>query len=317
MELRDLGVGIEIDDFGTGYSSISYLRRLPIDTVKVDQTLIRDIATDRQQVTFVGAILRLIESVGLRSIVEGIETFDQMDQLRRLGCLYGQGHFFSKAVPAGELTRLLTVQQLASRGLTVAITSRPGLQRRSRQVRDSLGRLLLIPRVARLSARTPKNLLVGWNHYWSSIRSTGVGGDVLWDTGDLDEIPTYLPQLRKYLDPCPAVDRRRLRQRPIHQAAGGRIFLDHGARPIAERSGTCPAGIRGRSGHRLSGARPDRARVDSRTRRGVRDGQHLRSRGLSHPQPGRPGDHGTELAVRSSARVDGSSWPRRTSGAAR
>ncbi len=66
--------------------------------------------------TFVGAILRLIESVGLRSIVEGIETIDQMDQLRRLGCLYGQGHFFSTAVPAAELTRLLTVQQLASRG---------------------------------------------------------------------------------------------------------------------------------------------------------------------------------------------------------
>jgi len=116
MELRALGVGIEIDDFGTGYSSISYLRRLPIDTVKVDQSLISEIASDRHQVTFVAAILRLIESVGLRSIVEGIETVDQMNQLRRLGCLYGQGHFFSRAVPAAELTRLLTVQQLASRG---------------------------------------------------------------------------------------------------------------------------------------------------------------------------------------------------------
>jgi len=116
MELSALGVGIEIDDFGTGYSSISYLRRLPIDTVKVDQSLIREIATDRQQVIFVGAILRLIESVGLRCIVEGIETIDQMDQLRRLGCHYGQGHFFSTAVPAAELTRLLTVQHLASRG---------------------------------------------------------------------------------------------------------------------------------------------------------------------------------------------------------
>ena len=72
----------------------------------------------------------------------------------------------------------------------MAIKSRPGLQRRSRQVRDTLGRLLLIPRVARLSARTPKNPLVGWNHYWSDINSTGVGGDVLWDSGDLDEIPT-------------------------------------------------------------------------------------------------------------------------------
>jgi len=78
---------------------------------------------------------------------------------------------------------------------------RPGLQRRTQQVRQSMRRLMLIPRVARLSARTPKNLLAGWNHYWSSVRNTGVGGDVLWDTGDLDEIPTYLPLLHRYLDP--------------------------------------------------------------------------------------------------------------------
>ena len=95
--LRRLGVGVEIDDFGTGYSSISYLRRLPIDTVKVDQSLITDIASDGQQVTFVSAILRLIESVGLRTVVEGIETVEQRDQLCRLGCLYGQGHYFSRA----------------------------------------------------------------------------------------------------------------------------------------------------------------------------------------------------------------------------
>ena len=83
----------------------------------------------------------------------------------------------------------------------MAIKLHPGLQRRSRQVRLSLGRLLLIPRVVRISARAPKNLLVGWNQYWSSIRSTGVGGDVLWDTGDLDEFSTYLLHMRKHLDP--------------------------------------------------------------------------------------------------------------------
>jgi len=89
----------------------------------------------------------------------------------------------------------------------MAIKSRPGLQRRSKQVRDSLGRLLLLPRVLRLSAHTPKNLLVGWNHYWSGVRSTGVGGDVLWDTGDLDEVLNYLPQLRRHFDPrLPMID---------------------------------------------------------------------------------------------------------------
>jgi diguanylate cyclase len=114
--LRRLGVGIEIDDFGTGYSSISYLRRLPIDTVKLDQSLIQDITTDGQQVTFVQAILRLIDSVGLRTIVEGIETASQMDQLRQLGCIYGQGFHFSEAVPADRFTQLMTDQEMAPRG---------------------------------------------------------------------------------------------------------------------------------------------------------------------------------------------------------
>jgi len=59
---------------------------------------------------------------------------------------------------------------------------------------------LLVPRVAWLGLRTPKDLLVGWNHYWSSVRSTGVGGDVLWDTGDLGEIPVYLSIMKEYLD---------------------------------------------------------------------------------------------------------------------
>ena len=116
MTLKNLGVGVEIDDFGTGYSSISYLRRLPIDTVKVDQSLIRDIATDSQQATFVSAILRLIESVGLRTVVEGIETAAQRDQLHNLGCLYGQGFFFSEPVTAELMSRKMVRQHNAADG---------------------------------------------------------------------------------------------------------------------------------------------------------------------------------------------------------
>ena len=107
LTLKKLGIGIEIDDFGTGYSSISYLRRLPIDTVKVDQSLITDIAVDAHQATFVGAVLRLIESVQLRAVVEGIESTPQLEQLIALGCDYGQGHLFSEAVPADQMIRLL------------------------------------------------------------------------------------------------------------------------------------------------------------------------------------------------------------------
>ncbi len=99
LALRRLGVGISIDDFGTGYSSISYLRRLPIDSVKVDQSLIADITTDPTQVRFVGAILQLIEAAGLAAVVEGIESLEQMRTLAELGCRYGQGFLFGQPGP--------------------------------------------------------------------------------------------------------------------------------------------------------------------------------------------------------------------------
>lgn len=98
-ELRDLGVGLQIDDFGTGYSSISYLRTLPADTVKVDRSLIQDMASDPQQQKFVAAILQLIFSAGLKAIVEGIETAEQAILLQTMGCLYGQGYFYDRPLP--------------------------------------------------------------------------------------------------------------------------------------------------------------------------------------------------------------------------
>ncbi|QYF75462.1 EAL domain-containing protein [Cryobacterium sp. PAMC25264] len=98
-QLRDLGVGLQIDDFGTGYSSISYLRTLPADTVKVDRSLIQDMASDPQQQKFVAAILQLIYSAGLKAIVEGIETAEQAVLLQTMGCLYGQGYFYDRPLP--------------------------------------------------------------------------------------------------------------------------------------------------------------------------------------------------------------------------
>ena len=108
IALRELGVGTAIDDFGTGYSSISYLRRLPIDSVKVDQSLIADITTDEAQVHFVGAILHLIESAGLEAVVEGIESVDQIDRLAALGCRYGQGYHLGRPTPWDDMIRLHT-----------------------------------------------------------------------------------------------------------------------------------------------------------------------------------------------------------------
>jgi diguanylate cyclase len=102
-----LGVGLEIDDFGTGYSSISYLRNLPVDTAKIDRSLIQDVAGDPGQRDFVAAILQLIRAAGLNVVAEGVETRAQADQLTALGCPLAQGYYFSRPVTAEQFTRLL------------------------------------------------------------------------------------------------------------------------------------------------------------------------------------------------------------------
>ncbi|RAX44081.1 diguanylate phosphodiesterase [Arthrobacter sp. AQ5-06] len=105
--LRGLGVGIEIDDFGTGYSSISYLRRLPVDRVKVDRSLIEGLGTDPSQPALVAAVLQLVRACGLEAVWEGVETAEQAEHLRNLGCLSAQGYFFSKPVPPEQIPALL------------------------------------------------------------------------------------------------------------------------------------------------------------------------------------------------------------------
>ena len=105
--LRALGVGLEIDDFGTGYSSISYLRRLPVDTVKVDRTLIQDITEDDGQLQFVSAVHGLIQAAGMEAVFEGIETAEQAERLRQLGCRSGQGYYFSRPVAAARIAEML------------------------------------------------------------------------------------------------------------------------------------------------------------------------------------------------------------------
>ncbi|WP_258804414.1 putative bifunctional diguanylate cyclase/phosphodiesterase [Pseudarthrobacter sp. NS4] len=108
--LRGLGVGIEIDDFGTGYSSISYLRRLPVDRVKVDRSLITGLGSDPSQPALVAAVLQLVRACGLEAVWEGVETAEQVEILRGLGCLSAQGYFFSRPVPPEQIPLLLADQ---------------------------------------------------------------------------------------------------------------------------------------------------------------------------------------------------------------
>ncbi|MDN4611247.1 putative bifunctional diguanylate cyclase/phosphodiesterase [Arthrobacter burdickii] len=116
LSLQQLGVGIEIDDFGTGYSSISYLRELPVSMVKVDRSLLVELNTRTGQLEFVAAILQLIRAAGLEAVFEGIETREQADQLRALGCASGQGYYFSRPLPADDASALLATTRYLRAG---------------------------------------------------------------------------------------------------------------------------------------------------------------------------------------------------------
>jgi EAL domain-containing protein (putative c-di-GMP-specific phosphodiesterase class I) len=102
-ELKALGVRIAIDDFGTGYSSLNYLRRFPVDTLKIAKAFVDELGSNAEQERLVAAILRLSSTLGIDTVAEGIEDESQRDRLRSLKCRYGQGYFFSRPVPAHEL----------------------------------------------------------------------------------------------------------------------------------------------------------------------------------------------------------------------
>jgi EAL domain-containing protein (putative c-di-GMP-specific phosphodiesterase class I) len=101
------GLQVSIDDFGTGYSSLYYLKTLPIDVLKIDQSFIRDITTDPDDATITTAIINLAHNIGLKVIAEGVETEGQLSYLREKVCDKAQGYYFSHPLPANEFTRLL------------------------------------------------------------------------------------------------------------------------------------------------------------------------------------------------------------------
>jgi diguanylate cyclase len=102
-ELSRMGVIVSIDDFGTGYSSMSYLRRFPIDKLKIDRSFINDLTTNSDAASIVKAIISLAHSLRLKVIAEGVETAEQLQQLRELGCDQFQGFYRSGAVLPGEI----------------------------------------------------------------------------------------------------------------------------------------------------------------------------------------------------------------------
>ena len=119
-ELQQLGARVSIDDFGTGYSSLSYLKHLPIDSVKIDRVFIRDMLEDTRDAAIVAAIVSMAHSLGLRVIAEGVESAQQVQQLKGLGCDVVQGYFYHRPVSGEQFAALLMANKnRVSRGVVL------------------------------------------------------------------------------------------------------------------------------------------------------------------------------------------------------
>ncbi|TBL75183.1 EAL domain-containing protein [Paenibacillus thalictri] len=118
LELKDLGVSISIDDFGTGYSSLNYLKRFPIDKLKIDKSFVRDIMSDPNDAAIVASIIAMSHHLKMKVIAEGVETADQLQFLHKNRCNEIQGYWFSPPVGERQMEQLLHRMQTTAAGKT-------------------------------------------------------------------------------------------------------------------------------------------------------------------------------------------------------
>jgi EAL domain-containing protein (putative c-di-GMP-specific phosphodiesterase class I) len=112
QQLKALGVQLCIDDFGTGYSSLSRLHQFPIDTLKIDRSFIRTMTSEGENAEIVQAILTLSQNLEMEVVAEGVETEEQLQQLRGLCCEYGQGYLFAKPLNSKAAATLIAIDPI-------------------------------------------------------------------------------------------------------------------------------------------------------------------------------------------------------------
>jgi EAL domain-containing protein (putative c-di-GMP-specific phosphodiesterase class I) len=140
VDLQALGIRLALDDFGTGYSSLLHLQALPFDEIKVDRSFVASMVESQQSCKIVAAVVALGQSLGLRTVAEGIEHAGQRDILSAQGCNLGQGWLFGQAVSAAELPALMAQPLVES----ASAASAPAMRSR-RNGAHSAARLLKIP----------------------------------------------------------------------------------------------------------------------------------------------------------------------------
>ena len=113
-QIRNLGVSIAIDDFGTGYSSLSYLNKLPVDSLKIDQSFLRNLQQPEGSLAVIQSIVRMAHSMNLTVVAEGVETRAELDLVRVLGCDKVQGHVYGPARRREQMEALLGRQRFAA-----------------------------------------------------------------------------------------------------------------------------------------------------------------------------------------------------------
>ena len=105
--LSAAGIQVSIDDFGTGYSAMAYLKRLDIDTLKIDRSFVRDLTTDPGDLAITEAIIAMAHKLDIKVVAEGVETLAQQERLSAAGCDYSQGFLFSRPLPAAAFFELI------------------------------------------------------------------------------------------------------------------------------------------------------------------------------------------------------------------